>query len=179
MNVVQFQKVIGEAKIPTKAIEGSAGYDLTITEDIEILPGEITTTDISIIVKIPEGYYGQIKPRSSLAKVGLTIDGEVVDSDYRGTIQIILVNRSKLTTMQVYKGDRIAQLILIKIYQGETEEVDIQNNTQRGTGGFGSTGINAVVIKKTITDFKHAKDDEEESKHTYQLGTLLTGQQKE
>src|SRR5213080_157564 len=179
MNVVQFQKMIEDVKIPTKATEGSAGYDLTITEDIEILPGEITTTDINIIVKIPEGYYGQIKPRSSLAKVGLTINGGVVDSDYRGTIQIILVNRSKLTTMRAYKGDRIAQLILIKIYQGETEEVDIQNDTQRGTGGFGSTGINAVVIKKTITDFKHAKDDEEESKHTYQLGTLLTIQQKE
>src|SRR5437588_3659708 len=114
MNIVQFQKVIREAKIPTKATKGSAGYDLTITEDIEILPGEITTMDISIIVKIPEGYYGQIKPRSSLAKVRLTINGGVVDSDYRGTIQIILVNRSKLMTMQVYKGDRIAQLILIK-----------------------------------------------------------------
>ena len=154
MNIVQFQKVIEEVKILTKATEGSVGYDLTITEDIEILLEEITTMDISIIVKIPEGYYGQIKPRSSLAKVGLTIDGGVVDSDYRGTIQIILVNRSKLTTMRAYKGDRIAQLILIKIYQGETEEVDIQNNTQRGTGEFGSTGINAVVIKKTITDFK-------------------------
>ena len=58
MNVVQFQKMIGDAKIPTKATEGSAGYDLTIIEDIEILPGEITMTDINIIVKIPEGYYG-------------------------------------------------------------------------------------------------------------------------
>ena len=99
MNVVQFQKVIGDAKIPTKATEGSAEYDLIITEDIEILLGEITTMDISIIIKIPKGYYRQIKPRSSLAKVGLTIDGGVIDSNYRRTIQIILVNCSKLTMM--------------------------------------------------------------------------------
>src|SRR5437588_4949776 len=99
INIVQFQKMIGDAKISTKATKGSAGYDLTITEDIEILPEEITMTDINIIIKIPEGYYRQIKPRSSLTKVGLTIDGGVVDSDYRGTIQIILVNRSKLTMM--------------------------------------------------------------------------------
>ena len=91
--------MIGDAKIPTKATKGSAGYDLIIMEDIEILPGETTTTDINIIVKILEGYYGLIKPRSLLAKVGLTIDGGVVDSDYRGTIQIILVNCSKLMTM--------------------------------------------------------------------------------
>src|SRR5205807_4738122 len=104
---------------------------------VEIPPGEIITMDISIIVKIPEGYYGQIKPRSSLAKVGLIVDGGVIDSDYRGTIQVILVNRNKFTTMQAYKGDRIAQLILIKIYQGESEEADIRNDTQRGTGRFG------------------------------------------
>ena len=91
--------MIGDAKIPTKATEGSAGYDLTITEDIEILSGEITMMDINIIVRIPEGYYGQIKPRSSLAKVGLTIDGGVVDSNYRETIQIILVNYNKFTTI--------------------------------------------------------------------------------
>src|SRR3954447_20478235 len=175
--VIQFKKTKEEAKVLTRGTPESARFDLAVTEDIEIPPGEVAVTDIGITINIPKGYYGQIFLRSSLARARLTTDGGVIDSDYEGSILIILVNRNKLTTIQVYEGDRIAQLVIIKILTEEPEEADFTKNTIRGTNGFGSTGIHAAILKKEITETKHAKEDDD--KHGYALGEKLTKTQKD
>ena len=100
----------------------------------------------------------------------------VIDNNYKGSISVILVNRNKHTTIQIYQGDRIAQLVIIKIHTGEPKEEEFRKNTTRGTKGFGSTGVNAVVLKKEITEVKHAKEDDD--KHTYKLGDQLPEGQK-
>jgi len=92
-------------------------------------------------VEIPEGYYGRIAPRSGLAhKNGIDVLAGVVDSSYRGEIRVILYNTDKEETLQVRSGDRIAQMIVERHYNFEFVEVEDLSVTERGEGGFGSTG---------------------------------------
>lgn len=132
------------AKLPQRAHSTDAGADLFawFEQDpwqIEIMPQEQKLVDTGIAVKIPHGFAGFVYNRSSQGKKGIQIPHSVgiIDSDYRGTIKVILKNLSN----EVYKiqhGDRIAQLIIQKIELATFH--DIWNDTQRGTGGFGSTG---------------------------------------
>jgi hypothetical protein len=107
---------------------------------------------------------------------GLTTDRGVIDASYRGEIKIILVNRHKILTHTINKGDRFAQLIIIPIYQGEIKEVQELDETTRGKGGFGSTGVNTVVVKKEITNLEHKNEKQE--KHSYALGQQLNEKQR-
>ena len=92
-------------------------------------------------MEIPEGYYGRIAPRSGLAhKNGIDVLAGVVDSSYRGEIRVILYNTDKEETLQVRSGDRIAQMIVERHYNFEFVEVEDLSVTERGEGGFGSTG---------------------------------------
>ena len=94
-----------------------------------------------IAIAVPEGYYGRIAPRSGLAlQCGIDVGGGVIDADYRGEVGVILFNHSD-EDYHVKQGDRIAQLILEKIICPAIEQVDQLDETQRQTGGFGSTGI--------------------------------------
>lgn len=132
------------AKLPQRAHPSDAGADLFAWFEhdpwqIEIMPQEQKLVDTGIAVKIPQGFAGFVYNRSSQGKKGIQIPHSVgiIDSDYRGTIKVILKNLSN----EVYKiqhGDRIAQLIIQKIELATFH--DIWNDTQRGTGGFGSTG---------------------------------------
>lgn len=126
------------AKLPYRATSGSAGYDLFSAEDI-VVPAKgkaLVKTDIAMT--IPDGYYGRIAPRSSLALKCIDVGGGVIDSDYTGNISVILYNHSN-ENYQVNKHDRIAQLILTKIITPDIILVDEINETDR-IGGFGSTG---------------------------------------
>jgi len=130
------------AKLPRRASAGAAGYDLYSTENVCIYPGKRATISTGIAIRMPEGVYGRVAPRSSLAvKHGICVGAGVIDPDYRGEIKVLLFNHSKNHQYQVNEGDRIAQLILEKyetplIVQmfGDLDE------TERGQGGFGSTG---------------------------------------
>lgn len=134
------------AKLPLRAHYSDAGADLfawfghdLANAYIEIMPQEQKLVDTGIAVKIPTGFAGFVYNRSSQGKKGIQIPHSVgiIDSDYRGTIKVILKNLSN----EVYKieaGDRIAQLVIQKVELAQFH--DIWNDTQRGTGGFGSTG---------------------------------------
>lgn len=127
------------ATLPKRATTGSAGYDLYSAEHIDIDPHSRTLVHTEISVAIPEGLYGQIVIRSSLAMRGLRVEAGVIDSDYRGEVRILLCN----DTDEVYTvntGDRIAQIILILIETPDLEVVDDLGDTARQAGGFGSTG---------------------------------------
>lgn len=131
------------AIIPTRGSTGAAGLDLYSCVDCEIPSGEWLAIETGITFEFPNNVYARVAPRSGLAfKNGIQVGAGVVDSDYRGTIKAILFNHGKVPFV-VKVGDRIAQLIFEKIVIPDAmEEVpyDILTNTDRGTGGFGSTG---------------------------------------
>ena len=125
--------------LPRRANPTDAGADLKSTETLEIYPGEQKLVDTGVAVKIPEGFAGFVYNRSSQGKMGITIPHSVgvIDSDYRGNIKVILKNIGE-DPYKITRGDRIAQLVIAPVLLAEFK--DIWNDTQRGTGGFGSTG---------------------------------------
>lgn len=133
-----------KATLPTKGSILSAGYDLYSSED-GLIPKQgqgMISTDISVIV--PIGTYGRVAPRSGLAvKHGISTGAGVIDADYRGEVKVVLFNHST-KDFEIKKGDRIAQLVLESIVNAEIKQISIDelDNTERGSGGFGSTGKN-------------------------------------
>ena len=130
------------ATVPARGSKGAAGYDLSSAVAVSIPPRErkLVKTDLSIA--IPENTYARIAPRSGLAyKKSVDVAAGVVDYDYRGNVGVILVNNSNEETFEVAVGDRIAQLILERIVTPEVVQVDDLDDTDRGEGGFGSTGV--------------------------------------
>lgn len=129
------------AFLPKRAHPTDAGADLMAYIDgtLEIYPGEQKLIDTGVAVKIPEGYVGFVFNRSSQGKKGISIPHSVgvIDADYRGNIKVILKNLGE-DPYTITRGDRIAQLVITPVLLVEFE--DIWNDTNRGTGGFGSTG---------------------------------------
>jgi len=127
------------AMLPHRQHRTDAGADLFSHETCEIYPGEQKLVDTGIAVKIPEGFAGFIYNRSSQGKKGITIPHGVgvIDSDYRGNLKVLLKNISE-DPYKINVGDRIAQLVVQPVQL--VDFVDSWNDTQRGTGGFGSTG---------------------------------------
>lgn len=122
----------------------SAGMDIcaAITDDTVLNPGQITLLATGFAIELPPGYEAQIRPRSGLAVthgIGLINSPGTIDADYRGEVMIAVINLGqKPYTFQ--RGERIAQMVIHKVYQLRVEEVDSLNETERGTGGFGHTG---------------------------------------
>ena len=136
----------GPKVLPEYATEGSAGVDIVaaIQEPISIGPGERILVPSGFKLEIPVEYEVQIRPRSGLAiKHGITVLNSpgTIDSDYRGEIGIILINHSK-NKFIVNPKDRIAQMVICKVTKMNLVKVSLLNNTERGSGGFGSTGNN-------------------------------------
>ena len=136
----------GPKVLPEYATEGSAGVDIVaaIQEPISIRPGERILVPSGFKLQIPVEYEVQIRPRSGLAiKHGITVLNSpgTIDSDYRGEIGIILINHSK-NKFIVNPKDRIAQMVICKVTKMNLVKVSLLNNTERGSGGFGSTGNN-------------------------------------
>lgn len=128
------------AKLPTRGSEGAAGYDLYSISDINIKPWESLTVNTGIKMVIPKGYYGSIESRSGLAvKNGIEKGAGTIDSDYRGEIIIALRNFSD-NMVRINSGDRVAQIIFKKYETFNVVQVDEIEYTERGDGGFGSTG---------------------------------------
>ena len=146
---VGFLRLPHAADLPLPAYEsrGAAGMDLraAIPEDrsILILPGKRALVPTGLIMEIPEGMEGQVRPRSGLAlKHGITCLNTpgTIDSDYRGEVKVILANLGE-DSFEVKRGERIAQLVPARVSQAVLVEVDQLDTTARGAGGFGSTGL--------------------------------------
>lgn len=142
---VKFKKLGKDIEIPRYATEQSAGMDLRAILDepvtLRSLERKVVMTDLSIA--LPRGFEAQVRPRSGLAaKHGITVLNTpgTIDADYRGNIGVILVNLST-EPFTINNGDRIAQLVVSKYERVEWVEVDDLDETDRGSGGFGSTGI--------------------------------------
>ncbi len=137
----------GDLPLPAYQTPGSAGMDLTAAigaeETIVLKPGERRAVPTGLAIALPQTLEAQIRPRSGLAlKSGITCLNTpgTIDSDYRGEIQVILINLSD-KDFQIKRGDRIAQMIIAPVMQIGWTEVDDLDETARGAGGFGSTGV--------------------------------------
>ena len=137
---IKIKKINPDGKVPTRAKSSDAGYDLYSTADMPITPTARQLVPTGIAIEIPEGYYGRIAPRSGLAvRAGIDILAGVVDSGYRNEIKVVMINLGE-GLVSVNKGDRIAQLIIEKCHDVEWEEVNELSDSDRGEGGFGSSG---------------------------------------
>lgn len=133
-----------EIPAPEYAHDGDAGCDLRSRINQTIPPGERAFIPTGISISIPTGYAGFVQPRSGLAlKHGISIVNTpgLIDSKYRGEIGVILINTDKSEPFEVKKGDKIAQLVIQKVENVKFNVVDELDETVRGAGGFGSTGI--------------------------------------
>ena len=131
--------------LPSYSTEGSSGMDLRAAVDDKIIikPLETVLIPTNLAVEIPEGYEGQVRPRSGLAAknfVTILNTPGTIDSDYRGEIKVILTNFGK-EDFVVNRGDRIAQLVITKVEKANIVEVQELNSTERNESGFGHTGI--------------------------------------
>ncbi|MDE2855100.1 MAG: dUTP diphosphatase [Chloroflexota bacterium] len=121
---------------------GDAGYDLYAVEGCRIAPGQRALLETGLLLEIPAGYVGLVKDRSSVAAAGLHTIAGVIDSAYRGELKILLVNLAE-EVFQVSAGQKIAQLLVLPVSNAALEFVDSLDDlsgTERGAGGFGSTG---------------------------------------
>ncbi|XP_054571511.1 deoxyuridine 5'-triphosphate nucleotidohydrolase, mitochondrial isoform X2 [Eptesicus fuscus] len=139
---LRFVRLSEHATAPSKGSARAAGYDLYSAYDYTIPPMEKTLVKTDIQIALPSGCYGRVAPRSGLAaKHFIDVGAGVIDEDYRGNLGVVLFNFGK-EKFEVKKGDRIAQLICERIFYPEIEEVQVLDDTERGSGGFGSTGKN-------------------------------------
>ena len=130
--------------LPSYAHLGDAGLDLYAAEDAELPPGHRALVPTGIAVAIPEGYAGFVQPRSGLAlKRGLSIVNTpgLIDSHYRGEISVIAVNLDPAEAIRIARGEKIAQLVIQRVERVDLIEADELDDTARGEGGFGSTGV--------------------------------------
>ena len=137
---IKIKRLKPDGKTPTRAKSSDAGYDLYSVVDVLITPTARELVATGIAIEIPEGYYGRIAPRSGLAvKAGIDILAGVIDSGYRNEVKVVMINLGQ-GLVSVNKGDRIAQLIIEKCHDVEWEETEELSDSDRGEGGFGSSG---------------------------------------
>ena len=145
MTKILIKKLSKEVSLPKYETEGSSGLDLAafIDKNIEIKPGKSEIIPTGLALAIPKNFEIQIRPRSGLAaknQISVLNTPGTIDADYRGELKVILINLGQKNFI-VEKGLRIAQLVLCPIVNAKLKEVETLDDTKRGSGGFGSTGI--------------------------------------
>lgn len=140
--ILKFKRVHPDAVLPAYAHPSDAGMDLRSVADLTIAPGGRALVPTGLVVLLPPLYEAQVRPRSGLAlKHGVTVLNTpgTIDSGYRGEIGVILANFGT-EAFSVRKGDKVAQLVIAPVTQPEVVETEVVDETDRGAGGFGSTG---------------------------------------
>jgi dUTP diphosphatase len=132
-----------DVTLPRYQHQGDAGLDLPSRVNITLAPGERATVPTGIALAIPPGHAGFVLPRSGLAArhgISLVNSPGLIDAGYRGEVAVVLLNTDKHEAFHIKRGDRIAQLVLQKVVEATTVQVEELDGTSRGSGGFGSTG---------------------------------------
>ncbi|MEV4142421.1 dUTP diphosphatase [Amycolatopsis sp. NPDC049691] len=137
-----------DVPLPAYARPGDAGADLVTTSDIVLKPGERGVVGTGVAIALPPGYAGFVHPRSGLAaRVGLSVVNTpgTIDAGYRGEIKVCLINHDPVHPVELARGDRIAQLVVQRVEHAVFVEVGELDTTERGDGGYGSTGGHATL----------------------------------
>ena len=127
--------------MPSYALPGDSGFDLRASESVECINGKMALVPLGVRIEIPEGYEIQIRPKSGLTSKGIVAMFGTVDSGYRGELKAIVLNMGQNYFHIFEKGDKVCQGVLVPVSRAEFIDVeDLSTDTQRGEGGFGSTG---------------------------------------
>jgi dUTP pyrophosphatase len=140
---LKFRLLVPGAELPARAHDGDAGLDLRASEPATIGPGERAQVGTGVAVQIPPGHAGLVLPRSGLALrhgIALVNAPGLIDAGYRGELRVLLLNTDRSETFEVVVGDRIAQLLVVPFAELEPVEVPELDDSERGAGGFGSSG---------------------------------------
>jgi len=141
---LEYRLLSETARPPARAHEGDAGLDLHADEAAHLDPGDRASVGTGIAIAVPDGHAGMVLPRSGLAaEHGITLVNApgLIDAGYRGELRVLLLNTDGVRSFKVAPGDRIAQLVLVRVEAPELAEVGELSETVRGAGGFGSTGV--------------------------------------
>lgn len=144
IKIKRLSSAFEDIPLPSYSTSGSSGMDIRAAIENEVIlePGSITLVPTNLSAEIPSGYEIQVRPRSGLAAnhgIGILNSPGTIDSDYRGEIKIIMINLGK-EIFRIKRGDRIAQLVVSKVYTASLLQSDDLNHSKRGKGGFGHTG---------------------------------------
>lgn len=142
--ILPIQRLDPSVELPAYAYEGDAGLDLRSSEDAVLKPFERRLIGTGLAIAIPEGYAGFVQPRSGLAlREGLSMANTpgLIDAHYRGELKVCAINLDPRNEIRITKGERIAQLVIQKVPRVSLMEVDALDETDRGAGGFGSSGV--------------------------------------
>ncbi len=144
IKIKRLSEQFDDIPLPSYSTDGSAGMDVraAVEESYNISAGSVVLIPTNLSVEIPNGFEIQVRPRSGLAikhGIGILNSPGTIDSDYRGEVKIILMNFSK-EDFVINRGDRIAQLVVSKVYHADVSETENLQNSKRGEGGFGHTG---------------------------------------
>jgi dUTP pyrophosphatase len=140
---LRYRRLVDRARPPSRAHDGDAGYDLHAAEPATLGPGERAMVGTGIAVAVPEGHAGLVLPRSGLAArhgIALVNAPGLIDAGYRGELRVLLLNTDREHPFEVEPGDRIAQLVVVRVEGPELEEAPELDDTSRGSAGFGSSG---------------------------------------
>jgi dUTP pyrophosphatase len=143
MTTLRIRRLHERARVPSQAYPGDAGLDLHAIETAVLAPGERASIRTGIALEIPEGQAALVLPRSGLAArhgIALVNAPGLIDAGYRGEIRVLLLNTDRREPFEVSQGDRIAQLVLVRVEAPEIEELEELAVSERGAGGFGSSG---------------------------------------
>lgn len=143
MSELRVRRLDPAARLPTRAYDGDAGLDLYALEPAELGPGERGSIRTGIAVEIPPGQAGLVLPRSGLAArhgIALVNAPGLIDAGYRGELEVLLLNTDRRASYAVAAGDRVAQLVLVRVEMPAVTEADELALSERGPGGFGSSG---------------------------------------
>ena len=152
MTVIKIQRLHDGVRLPVQAYAADAGFDLEAAEDCQLQPGQRAMVHTGLAVAIPEGFAGLVIPRSGLAwHQGLSLVNTpgLIDSHYRGELRVIAINHDLDTAIQIKRGDRIAQLVIVALPTIEFAEVAELDDTDRGVQGFGSSGLTDNPVART------------------------------
>ena len=138
------RRLDADLPLPAYAHEGDAGLDLRASADVTLAPFERAAVPTGVAIAIPEGHAGFVQPRSGLAlRNGLSFANTpgLIDAHYRGEIRVVAINLDPSTPIEIHRGDKIAQLVIQPVVRAVPVAVDSLDETVRGDGGFGSTGV--------------------------------------
>lgn len=142
--ILRVRRLHPAARVPTRAHPGDAGLDLHAVKSVELAPGERAMVGTGIAIELPDEHAGWVVPRSGLAArhgIGVLNAPGLIDPGYRGELAVVLINHDRAETFSVRVGMRIAQLVISRVAAPDLVEVAELENSVRGSGGFGSTGV--------------------------------------
>ncbi|MEP7019636.1 MAG: dUTP diphosphatase [Pseudonocardiales bacterium] len=154
---VLVQRLDSDVPLPAYALAGDAGADIVTAQDVTLAPGERAVLPTGLAIALPEGYAAFVHPRSGLAAragLGLVNAPGTVDSGYRGEIKLIVINHDPAHTLELHRGERVAQLVFQRVERATFVEVEALPGSQRASGGHGSTGGAAALSSAGISAVK-------------------------